>query len=336
MKKRTIQDGNTGVIAAVRGMLSAKGMGQVLSVGGALVMMVIIFSIMNPNFFRGENMSNLLRQTAPILIIGIGQSYVLITGGIDLSIGSVVGMSSMIAATLMVHQEVPVMLAVIITILCCCLAGSINGVLVAKMKMPPFIATLGTMIVCRGIAQLVNGGRNTDGLAASGEGYKNFFYYGRTFGLYNPVWIALVLALLFGFILAKTRTGRYTYAIGSNYEAAKLSGVNVVVSQMIVYIISSFTAAVAGMIFMAQSTMGFMDAGTGYELDAVAASVIGGISTMGGQGILLGTVMGSLVLSILRNGLTFVGAPLAFRNIIIGVVVVFAVLIDRFARRKKA
>ncbi len=323
----------------IQEILAARGMGQVISVTCALIVMVIIFGIINPRFLSKDNIDNLLRQVAPILIIGIGQSYVLITGGIDLSIGSVAGMSCMVSATLMIKgnifgfpQGAWVILVTILTILSCICIGFINGILVSKAKLPAFIATLGTMIIARGIAQLVNG-KNTDSI--SSNGFRQFFYYGKA-GIFAPVWIALILFIVFAFILSATKTGRHTYAIGSNYEAAKLSGVNVIVAEAKVYIFSSFLASIVGLILMAQSGMGTMDSGTGYELNAVAASVIGGVSTMGGQGLLFGTVIGSFIWGVLNNGLQFAGAPLALRNLVIGVVVIISVLIDRVARGNKA
>jgi ribose transport system permease protein len=316
-------------------IFSIRGIGQVISVSIALMIMSLIFGLINPAFFSNENTVNLLRQVVPILIIGMGQSYVLITGGIDLSIGSVAGMSCMISATLMTKAGMNPFLVSIITLLACAAIGLINGLLVAKTKLPAFIATLGTMIIARGIAQLANGNMNTDGIPASAEGFKQLFYYGETLGLYNPVWIGIILFALFNFILSRTRTGRYTYAIGSNYEAAKLSGVNVVAAETLVYVFSAFLAGVLGLILTAQSGMGTMNAGTGYELNAVAASVIGGVSTMGGQGLLFGTVIGSFIWGVLNNGLQFAGAPLALRNLVIGIVVIISVLIDRVARSGK-
>jgi len=314
----------------VRRFLSIRGMGQVISVTIALIIMVIVFGIINPLFSSGDNTANLLRQVAPILIIGIGQSFVLITGGIDLSIGSIAGMSCMMSATLMTAGGMNAIPAILITLLCCCSIGLLNGILIAKAKLPAFIATLGTMIIARGIAQLVNGNMNTDSI--NSEGFRDIFYYGDFLGIYTPIWIAFFLFLTFAVILAKTRTGRHTYAIGSNYEAAKLSGVNAVLAQTKVYVFSSFLACIVGFILTAQSGMGSMDSGNGYELNAVAASVIGGVSTMGGQGMLFGTVIGAFIWGVLNNGLQFAGAPLAFRNLVIGVVVIISVLIDRVAR----
>ncbi len=315
-----------------RKIMSIRGMGQVISVSVALIVMSVVFGIINPSFFSGDNMTNLLRQVVPIMIIGMGQSYVLITGGIDLSIGSVAGMSCMISATLMTAVGMNPILASIITLMACCLVGFINGMLVSKTKLPAFIATLGTMIIARGIAQLANGNMNTDGIPEAADGFKNLFYYGKTFGLYNPIWIGIILFAIFSILLSRTTTGRHIYAIGSNYEAAKLSGVNVVAAETKVYIVSAFLAGVVGLMLTAQSGMGTMNAGTGYELNAVAASVIGGVSTMGGQGLLFGTVIGSFIWGVLNNGLQFAGAPLALRNLVIGIVVIVSVLIDRVAR----
>ncbi|MBQ7047242.1 MAG: ABC transporter permease [Oscillospiraceae bacterium] len=311
-------------------IFSARGMGQVISVFAALVVMVIVFGVINPLFFSSSNITNLLRQVAPILIIGIGQSFVLISAGIDLSIGSVAGMSCMLCATLMTRLNMNPIFAVIITLACCLVIGTVNGLLISVAKLPAFIATLGTMIIARGVAQLVNGNMNTDGIPS--DAFKEFFYYGSFLGIYTPIWIAAVLFVIFAFVLAKTSTGRHVYALGSNYEAAKLSGVNVAAAETKVYIISAFLAGVVGLILTAQSGMGSMDAGTGYELNAVAASVIGGVSTMGGQGMLFGTVIGAFIWGVLNNGLQFAGAPLALRNIVIGIVVIISVLIDRVVR----
>ncbi len=314
-------------------IMAIRGMGQVVSVTAALLVMTLVFGVINPSFFSGENTTNLLRQVVPIMIIGIGQSFVMITGGIDLSIGSVAGMSSMISATLMTRAGMDPWLASGLTLVACCLVGLINGFLVSKTKLPAFIATLGTMIIARGIAQLANGNMNTDGIPPeTTETFKNVFYYGETLGLYNPIWIGIILFLIFAFILGKTCTGRHTYAIGSNYEAAKLSGVNVVAAETKVYVFSAFLSGVVGLMLTAQSGMGTTNAGMSYELYAVAASVLGGVSTMGGQGLLFGTVIGSFIWGVLNNGLQFAGAPLALRNLVIGVVVIISVLIDRIAR----
>ena len=315
----------------VKRLFEIRGMGQVLTVTAGLIVLSIAFGIVNPVFFSSRNVGNLLRQIAPILLIGIGQSYVLITGNIDLSIGSLIGMSCMISATLMTKGVNP-WAAVVITLVCCLAIGAANGLLVALCKLPPFIATLGTMTIARGIAQIANGNYNTDSIGEAAEGFRNFFYYGKTLGFYNTIWIAIVLWFAFNFILTRTRTGRHIYAIGSNVEAARLSGVNIVSTTLKAYLVSSFVSCVVGLITCATSGMGTMDSGNAYELYAVAASVIGGVSTLGGQGLLFGTVIGASIWGVLQNGLQFAGAPVAIRNIVIGIIVILSVLLDIIVR----
>ncbi len=322
---------------ALKRFLSVRGMGQVITVGVGLVTLCIVFGLLNPNFFSGENVLNLLRQIAPILLIGISQSYVLITGNIDLSIGSVVGMSDMIASTLMSKGGVDPITTIGITLICCLTVGLANGLLVSKCKLPPFIATLGTMTIARGIAQIANNNYNTDSIGKvlgkeAVQGFRDFFYYGATLNIYNTIWIAIVLWLVFNFVLSKTKIGRHTYAVGSNIEAARLSGVNVELITIFAYMVSSFCACVVGLILCAQAGMGAMDAGNMYELYSVASSVIGGISTLGGQGLLIGTIMGASIWGVLQNGLQFANVAVAWRNIIIGAIVIISVLLDVIVR----
>lgn len=308
-------------------IMAIRGMGQVATVSVGLIILCIVFGILNPVFFSERNVSNLLRQIAPFILIGVGQSFVLITGNIDLSLGSVVGMSCMICATLMTRGVNP-WLAVLITLICCVMVGITNGMLVAKCKLPPFIGTLGTMTIARGIAQIVNNNYNTDSIGEAAKGFRDFFYYGKTLGIYNTVWIALVLWFVFNFYIGRTRTGRHIYAVGSNQEASKLSGVNVFSTVTKAYIVSAVCACVVGLIICATSGMGTMDAGNSYELYAVAASVIGGVSTLGGSGLLFGVIIGASIWGVLQNGLQFAGAPVAIRNIVIGIIVVVSVLLD--------
>ncbi|MGO2603307.1 MAG: ABC transporter permease [Alkalibacterium gilvum] len=306
---------------------SIRGLQQVLAVSLGLVLLCIVFGLMNPAFFSERNVSNLLRQIVPILIVGIGQSVVLITGNIDLSLGSIVGMSTMVSATLMTNGMAP-LTAILLTLAICLLLGLFNGVLVSKFKLPPFIATLGTMTTGRGIAQIANNNYNTDAIGEKANLFREIFYYGKTLGIYNPVWIGLIIFIIINFILVKNRYGRHLYAVGSNIEASKLSGVNVDRVVIVAYLISAFCGFVVGLIATATSGVGTMDAGNMYELYAVAASVIGGISTLGGQGLLIGTVVGASIWGVLQNGLQFAGAPVAIRNIVIGLIVIISVLLD--------
>ena len=250
----------------------------------------------------------------------------------------------MISATLMTMGITPVV-AMMVAMICCLLCGVVNGVLVGKFKLPPFIATLGTMFVTRGAAYMVNNNRNTDAIATgigkeAGDSFQNFFYYGKTFGIFNTFWIALILFLVFFFLLSKTRTGRHIYAIGSNVDAAKLSGVNVVYTTIKAYLVSAVCACVVGFILCAQAGMGNMEAGNMYEMYGVAAGVIGGISPLGGTGLLLGTFAGAAVWQTLENGLNMIGAQVGIQRLVIGIIVVFSVLLDVVVRsgsfKKKA
>ncbi|MBQ2935640.1 MAG: ABC transporter permease [Lachnospiraceae bacterium] len=320
----------------IKKILSIKGMGGAITAFIGLVIIYVAFGIINPTVFSGQNIMNLLRSMSKYLLIGIGQSYLLITGNIDLSIGSVVAMSAMISATLMT-QGVNPLIAILITLLCCLIVGVINGFLVGKCQLPPFIATMGTMFVARGVAYIVNGNRNTDAISSgigkeAGESFQNFFYYGNTFGVYNTFWIAIILFVIFFFLLSKTRTGRHIYAIGSNVEAAKLSGVSVLATTTKAYLVSAFCSFVVGLILCAQAGMGNMEAGNVYEMYGVAAGVIGGVSPLGGTGILLGTLAGAAVWQTLENGLNMIGAQVGIQRLVIGIIVVVAVLLDVVVR----
>ena len=309
----------------VKKLLAIRGMGAALTAFVGLVIIYIAFGLINSAVFSGQNILNLLRSMSKYLLIGIAQSYVLITGNIDLSIGSLVGMSAMISATLMTTGMNP-LLAILISLLCCLVIGVVNGYLVGKFKLPPFIATLGTMFVARGIAYMVNGNRNTDAIATG---------IGKEAADKFQNWIAMIVFIIFFFVLSKTRTGRHIYAIGSNVDAAKLSGVDVVATTIKTYLISATCSCLVGLILCAQAGMGNMEAGNMYEMYGVAAGVIGGVSPLGGTGILLGTLAGAAVWQTLENGLNMIGAQVGIQRVVIGVIVVVAVLLDVVVRNGK-
>lgn len=318
--------------SAWKRLMAIKGMGAAVTAFAGLVLIYVAFGIINPTVFSGENVSNLLRSMSKYLLVGIGQSYIMITGNIDLSIGSLVGMCAMISATMMAHGIAPA-LAIFVTFLCAMAIGVINGFLVGKYRLPPFIATLGTMFAARGIAYMVNNNRNTDAITSgigkkAGDAFQQTLYYGSTLGVYNTFWLALIIFLLFYFLLSRTRTGRYIYAIGSNLDAAKLSAVNVVAVTIKAYLVSAFCAFFVGLITCGQAGMGNMEAGNMYEMYAVAAGVIGGISPLGGTGNLIGTFAGAAVWQTLENGLNMIGAQVGIQRLVIGIIVVFAVLLE--------
>lgn len=319
--------------------VAIRGLGAAMVAFGGWVVLLLVFGLIDPNVLKTANIMNLLRSMAKYLLVGIGQSVILITGNIDLSIGSVVAMSAMISATMM-SKGISIAVAILASLVCCLLVGMLNGLLVGKFKLPPFIATLGTMFCARGVAYMANGNRNTDAISSGlgkelGDAFQDFFYYGKTLGIYNAFWIAVVIFLVVFFIMSKTRTGRHIYAIGSNVEAAKLSGVNVYATTTKAYLISAFCSFVVGLILAGQAGMGNMEAGNSYEMYGVAAGVIGGVSPLGGTGLLLGTFAGAGVWQTLENGLGIIGAPVGIQRIVIGVIVTGAVLIDIIVRSGK-
>ena len=314
-----------------------RGLGAALVGFAGWVVLLLVFGMIAPNILKLNNILNLLRSMAKYLLVGVGQSVILITGNIDLSIGSVVAMSAMISATLM-SKGFSIIIALLVALAACLVVGLVNGVLVGKFKLPPFIATLGTMFCARGVAYMANGNRNTDAISTglgkeAGDAFQNFFYYGKTAGIYNAFWIAFIIFLAVFFIMSKTRTGRHIYAIGSNVEAAKLSGVNVFMTTTKTYLISAFCSFVVGLILAGQAGMGNMEAGNSYEMYGVAAGVIGGVSPLGGTGLLLGTLAGAGVWQTLENGLGIIGAPVGIQRIVIGLIVTGAVLFDVVVRQ---
>ena len=315
---------------------------QKLLAPAALVILYVFFSIFGKNFFGYEGLKQILQSSYYIGFMAFGVTFVIITGGIDLSIGTVMMCSAIIGGTAFTNWGWPVPLALVLVLIAGLFFGFCNGVMIAKAKLPPFIATLGTMQVARGVAQMVNNNMNTNSIGDFAKEFRDFFYYEKMLGIYNTFWIAVVVWLIFNFILSQTRTGRHLYAIGSNIEAAKLSGVSVFWTTTKAYLVSAVCAGLVGLIQCATTGTGTMDSGLSYEMYAVAASVIGGVSTLGGQGILLGTVVGAGVWSVLSNGLQFAGVAVGPRNVIIGVIVVLSVLADvvarsgRFSRKPKS
>ena len=312
--------------------IAIRGLGAAMVGFAGWVILLLVFGLIDPNILKITNILNLLRSMSKYLLVGVGQSVILITGNIDLSIGSVVAMSAMVSSTLM-SNGTPVIVALLVALAACLAFGVVNGVLVGKFKLPPFIATLGTMFCARGVAYMANGNRNTNAISTGlgkevGDKFQDFFYYGKTLGVYNAFWIAFIIFAVVFFIMAKTRTGRHIYAIGSNVEAAKLSGVNVFTTTTKAYLISAFCSFVVGLILAGQAGMGNMEAGNSYEMYGVAAGVIGGGAPLGGTGLLLGTLAGAGVWQTLENGLGIIGAPVGIQRIVIGLIVTGAVLID--------
>lgn len=293
-----------------------------------LVVYSLIVSLINERFLTSGNILNVLRQTSINSIIAAGMSFVIITGGIDLSVGSTLALSGAVAASLFAMGIHPIF-ALSAALAVGAGIGFINGVAIAKGKLQPFIVTLATMTIFRGATMVFTDGKpisagfekNADVLAYIGNGYL--------FGIPFPIILMIVVFIVGFFILTQTTFGRYVYALGGNEDATKLSGVNTDRVKILVYTISGFLAAVAGIIITARLSSAQPTAGNGYELDAIAAVVLGGTSLSGGVGSILGTVTGALIIGVLNNALNLMNVSSYYQLLAKGVVILIAVLIDR-------
>lgn len=306
---------------------------RVETFGLILVLLLLggVLSILSPYFLTSRNLLNILLQTAINTIVAVGQTMVILTAGIDLSVGSVVALSSVILGSAL-KAEAPVALAVIIGIAVGAAAGLINGALVAYARVPAFIVTLGMMSVARGLALVLTGGQS---IYLFPERFRVFFGTGSLGPIPMPAVIALVTLCAVHFLLRETRFGRYVYAVGGNIEACRLSGINVNWVLTRVYLLAGVTYALGGAVLAGRLNSAQPIAGMGYELDAIAAAVIGGTSLYGGHGSVWGTLLGALIMGVLRNGLNLLNVSSYVQQVVIGAVIVTAVLIDQWRKRKQ-
>lgn len=293
-----------------------------------LIALCIILSFLSPYFFTVKNFSNIFLQASINGLLAIGLTFVIITSGIDLSVGSILALSGIVMANFMVSGT-PMFIAVVIGILVGGFCGLVNGLIITKFNMPPFIVTLGMMSIARGLALFSTNGGQIYGFK------KNFLFIGQgtVAGVPFPVVIMLVMAMLGYFILKYTRLGRYTYAIGGNHEATRLSGVNTNKYLAIVYVISGLMSGLAGVVMASRLNSAQPIAGMGYELEAIAAAVIGGTSLSGGEGTIAGTIIGALIISVIRNGLNLLNVSSFLQQVVIGCVIILAVLIDSVKKK---
>ncbi len=291
---------------------------------------IIFFSLSSEYFLDVYNLMNILVQSSLIAIIAVGQTFVILTGGIDLSVGSIVALSS-VGTGLMLVAGIPIWLSIILGVLIGMASGLVNGATVAFGKVPAFIVTLGMMSIARGAALALNNGKPVSGLPLEFERIASEEIFGiPIFAIYM-----VGIYLLGFFILYKTRLGRHTFAIGGNREATKLSGINVPKNEMMAYTISGILAGLGGVLLTARLNYATPISGNSYELDTIAAVVIGGTSLAGGEGGLIGTLIGALLLGTLRNGLTLLNVVSYYQQIIIGSVIVLAVFYDRLKAKNK-
>ncbi len=312
--------------------------GKQLGIWAALLAEVVILTVLTssfggPHLFEStflswSNISQVMRALSFIAIMAVGQSVVIISGGIDLSVGSVLGLAGVVTAV-MLNGPFGLVPAVILGAGVGLLCGVVNGFVITRAALPPFIATLAMMSVARGLAFALTGGETIRNLPES------FLMIGQgsILNIPIPIVIMALFALLIGYLLKASRWGRYSYAIGGNEEAAVYSGVNVAKMKLLVYGLCGLSAGIAGVLFTSRFGVGQSTAGLGYELDVIAAAVIGGTSLSGGKGTILGAMIGSVLMGVLRNGLVLLDVSAYWQQVAIGLVILLAVIVDRETKR---
>lgn len=309
---------------------SLNAAGRLIARNGLIVgfiAIVIVLSLASPAFMKFSNIVNIVRQVSINGILAVGETFVILLGGIDLSVGSGVALSGVLAAGL---QEQGVIAVFLIPILVLCFAGFVNGMVITRFKVPAFVITLGMMTILRGVTFLLTGGKSIYNLPK----WFKVVGQGDVAGVPVPI-IVLVLVILVAYIvLQHTRFGRYVYAIGGNEEGARLSGVRTKTITLWSYVICGGCAGLAGVVLASRLNAGEPVAGTGYELDAIAAVVIGGTSLAGGQGSVIGTLIGALVIGVINNGLNLLNVHSYWQLVAKGIIIVLAVIIDQMKTQR--
>ena len=288
-----------------------------------LIGLCALLTVLTPHFLTVSNLLNVTEQTTINAVIAVGMTFVILSAGIDLSVGSIVALTGVVLGSAL-HSGVPVPAAILLSLTTGAVCGLLNGLLITRGGLPPFIATLGMMSIARGVALLFTDGRPISGFSA---GFREIST-GRPLMIPAPVLVMIVVYVTAHFVLTRTTFGRYVYAIGGNEEATRLSGVRVGFHKTMVYAVSGVTSAVAAVTLTARLNSAQPIAGMMYELDAIAATVIGGTSLLGGSGTLVGTLIGALIMGVLRNGLNLLGISSFLQQVVIGGVIIAAVLVD--------
>lgn len=311
---------------------------QTLLAFGALIALFVVFSLASPNFFQFSNIVGILLATAVNGVLALGATFVIITAGIDLSVGTVMTFAAVMTGVVITFWGLPVWLGVVGGLAAGALAGLINGMVISKMKLPPFVATLGMLYIAKGLSLVVSGLKP---IYFSDAPTFNNLAMGSVIGAIipgfdvpNAVLILFGAAIVAHLILTKTILGRYTFAIGSNEEATRLSGVNVNSWKTAVYALAGAFAGLGGVLIASRLNSAQPALGAGYELDAIAAVVIGGTSLSGGEGTITGTIIGAFIISTLTNGLRILSVPQEWQIVITGGIVILAVYLDIIRRRR--
>ena len=315
----------------VRSLVSGESVQRLLALG-ALVILLVFFSVVVPHFASANNYIDILTATAVNGVLAVGVTFVIITGGIDLSIGTTMTFASVVMGIVSATLGLPLPLGLLSALAAGALVGIINGTLIAKAKLPPFIATLGMLYVTLGAAQVIS---NVHPIyfEQPQPDFQAFFMSKALFGIPNIVWVMLGAAAIAWVLLNKTTFGRYTFALGSNEEATRLSGVNVDRWKISVYAVNGLFVGLAGIVIASRMNSAQPGLGVGYELDAIAAAVIGGTSLLGGQGTVWGALLGALVMASLDNGMSLMNTESFWQPIIKGAILVLAVGVDMASRK---
>ncbi|MEQ4987363.1 ribose ABC transporter permease [Proteus sp. fly-1089] len=293
----------------------------------ALLLLIVVVSTLSPNFFTLNNIFNILQQTSVNAIMAVGMTLVILTSGIDLSVGSLLALTGAVAAS-MVGADVNALVAVFGALALGAAIGGVTGIIVAKGKVQAFIATLVMMLLLRGVTRVYTDGSPINTGFSDNADLFSWFGIGRPFGIPTPIWLMMIVFLSAWYLLHHTRLGRYIYALGGNESATRLSGISVDKIKIIVYALCGLLAALASVIEVARLSSAQPMAGNGYELDAIAAVVLGGTSLAGGKGRIIGTLIGALILGFLNNALNLLGISSNYQMIVKAVVILLAVLVD--------
>ncbi len=311
---------------------------QTLLAFGALIVLFVVFSVASPNFFTFDNVVGILLATAVNGVLALGATFIIITGGIDLSVGTVMSFAAVMTGVFITFWGLPVPVGMLGGLAAGALAGFINGTVIARMKIPPFVATLGMLYIAKGLALVISGLKP---IYFSDAPAFTTIAMGSVLGaiipgfeIPNAVLVLFIAAIIAHLILTKTVLGRYTFALGSNEEATRLSGVNVAAWKIAIYTLAGVFSGLAGVLIAARLNSAQPALGAGYELDAIAAVVIGGTSLSGGEGTILGTIIGAFVISVLTNGLRILSVPQEWQIVVTGAIVILAVYLDIIRRRK--
>ena len=322
-----------------KGKLLSADARQKLLAFASLIGLMAFFSFASPSFMQIDNIMGILQSTAVNGVLAIACTFIIITSGIDLAVGTLMTFCAVMTGVVLVYWELPFFLGIVAAILTGALIGAINGTMIAKMKIPPFIATLGMMMLLKGLSLVVSGTKPIYFSDVEQFGIISqeslIGYFVPSMPIPNAVLILFLVALLGAFILNKTILGTYTFALGSNEEAVRLSGVNVDRWKIIVYSFAGALCGIAGLMIASRLNSAQPALGPGYELDAIAAVVIGGTSLAGGVGTILGTIIGAFIISVLTNGLRILSVAQEWQTVVTGVIIILAVYADNLRKRRK-